>query len=70
MEGKRNWKVICSLDGKEADFRLYGEYTDPRKHTFSNDRYGRGVEDYLIQRAQRINWDFEIPTYHIVPADE
>jgi hypothetical protein len=64
------WIVKCEPPRLEPESELYGEYADPRKRTFPNDGYGRGVEDYLIRRAREMQWDTEMPTYRIVPVDE
>ena len=63
-------KIVCSLDGKEPDLRLYGEYTDLSKRTFLNDRQAIPAHINLYKRARGMRWDSEKPTYHIVPVDE
>ena len=63
-------KIICSLDGQESEYKLYGGYADLNKRTFPTDRHARGVEDYLNSRARGSHWDPKRPTYYIVLVDE
>ena len=63
-------KIICSLDGKESAYELYGGYADLSKRTFPNDRHARQVKDYLNSRAWGRRWDSKKPAYHIVPVNE
>jgi len=63
-------KIICSLDGKESAYELYGGYADLNKRTFPSDRHARQVGDYLNSRARGRRWNSERPAYHIVPVDE
>ena len=64
------YEIICSLDGKEPEFTLYGEYADLSKRTFLNDRHAIPTHVDLYQRARKMHWQFEPPAYHIVPVDE
>jgi hypothetical protein len=63
-------KIICSLDGRESAYELYGGYADLSKRTFPNDRHARQVEDYLNSRARGRRGDSKKPAYHIVPVNE
>jgi hypothetical protein len=63
-------KIICSLDGKEPAFTLYGEYTDLHKRTFPNEQYAIAVQNYLVKRSVRLLWNAVFPNYHIVPVGE
>ena len=63
-------KIICSLDGQESAYELYGGYTDPSKRTFPTERHARQVKDYLNMRAWGRHWDSKRPVYHIVPVNE
>ena len=63
-------KIICSLDGQESAYELYGGYTDPSKRTFPSERHAKQVRDYLESCARGRRWDSERPAYQIVPVDE
>ena len=64
-------KIICSLDGQEPAYELYGGYADPDARTFPDERDAKQIKYYLDSRARgRRRWDPKRPTYQIVPADE
>lgn len=63
-------KIICSLDGKESDSKLYGEFADLSMRTVPNEQYALNIQAYLIKRSVRLSWDVGLPTYQIVPVDE
>jgi len=63
-------KIICSLDGKEPSFTLYGEYADLNKCTFPHEEYALAVQNYLVKRSVRMLWNAVFPNYEIVPVDE
>jgi hypothetical protein len=54
-------KIVCSLDDEESAAKLYGEYANLGKRSFSHARYAEQVEEYLIERAQQIFWNSESP---------
>ena len=47
-------KIICSLDGKEPSFTLYGEYADLNKCTFPHEEYALAVQNYLVKRSVKL----------------
>jgi len=64
------WKIVCSLDGKESAFKLYGEFIDLAKGTFPNDQRAMLVQRDLIGRARELRWESEPPNYQLVPTEE
>jgi hypothetical protein len=63
-------KIICSLDGEESEFKLYGKFIALANGTFPNDQHAILVQRDLSRRAREMRWDAEPPTYDIVPANE
>ena len=68
--GMGRYRIICSLDGKEPSFTLYGQYADPNKRLFPNEQYALVAQDYLVIRSVGMLWNLILPNFHIVPLDE
>jgi hypothetical protein len=64
------WKIACSLDGREPESRLYGEFTERELRIFPHAWHALPVQDYLLARARSMRWESEPPNYQLVPTEE